>query len=395
MIEITLLGDFKICKDGIDIAEKLRQSPKKVLLLEYLLINRDKPVSVSTLIDVLWEGKDDANLESSLKTLVSRLRKDLLEFGLEDAILTKQKAYTWNPDLDCMIDVFRIEEIAEQLKNITDLTDESRMLFEEVMDLYEDDILANSGLSAWVAPKTYYYRNLYLKTTYQYIDLLNKVEEYNQVIRVCKVALEIDVFDSLLNIELMQALMRIGKAKDALAQYQNVTELHYIHLGIKPSDAILDFYKELMLESRNTESTIEKIHAELVEEEEKLKGAFVCDYSIFKDIYSLYMRNMKRQDTPMFLAIISLQYVGMKELNPIETDKAMKLLLDIIQQRLRSGDTIARYSLNQYVVLLPNIPTHDIAKTILKRMQSAYYTTGENSKFNYNYHVLRMGSQLP
>ncbi len=390
IVEIFLLGEFKLIVNGVDIASRLKHSPKKILLLEYLIINKDKPVSIGNLIDVLWNGSDELSFENSLKTLVSRLRKDLADMGLDSAIVTKRGAYLWNPELDCKIDIFHIEELCKRLAPVTVLTEETRSMFDEVMLMYDSDVLVNSGISVWVAPKSYYYRNLYLETVYHYIRLLNDASDYNQIIRVCKNALEIDVFDSLINIELMQALMKIGKSKEALSQYQNVTDLHYTHLGIKPSDAILNFYKQLIMEVKNSESTIEKIYAELKQADSENDGAFVCDYSIFRDIYSLYMRNLRRQDVPMFLAIVSIQSIGMKDLNPIETDKAMKALSGLIQSNLRSGDTIARYSLNQYALLLPNVESYEVARMVMKRMQNLYYSDSDNSRYTFNFYLLKM-----
>jgi len=244
-LEINVFGELQILVDDVDISQTIWASKKKMALLELLILNSQRPMSVARLAEAIWGEHEDINAENALKTLVSRLRKDLDENGLAGAIVTMPGGYMWNPDLQAKIDVFRMEEICNNLSDAKSLDPDVRDQFEELLQLYTDDLLPNSDLSKWIAPKSVYYHDLYLKTVYHYIDLLNQEEDYGDIIRVCKIALDIDAFDSMLNLELMSALLKTGKSKEALEQYQNTTNLQYTHLGLKPSDEILNFYKEL------------------------------------------------------------------------------------------------------------------------------------------------------
>ncbi|NLI72097.1 MAG: hypothetical protein GX361_05130 [Bacteroidales bacterium] len=235
-VEINVFGELRILVDDVDISQTIWASKKKTALLEILILNRQRPMSVARLAEMIWGEDEDINAENALKTLVSRLRKDLEESGLAGAIVTIPGGYMWNPDLPATIDVFRMEELCNNLSDVKSLDPDVRDQFEELLRIYTDDLLTNSNLSKWITPKSVYYHDLYLKTVYQYIDLLNKEEEYGEVIRVCKIALDIDAFDSVLNLELMSALLNTGKSKEAMEQYQNTTNLQYTHLGLKPSE---------------------------------------------------------------------------------------------------------------------------------------------------------------
>ncbi len=388
-VEIYTLGELRIIVNNIDIIQKLKQSPKKIMLLEFLLVNNGKAVTTSNIIDALWYGRDDFGLDNTLKTLVSRLRKDLSDAGLPDAIITKRGAYMWNPDIECLIDIVTFENLANELSTVEVLNDDNIDDFDTVLYLYSDDLLVNSALSNWFSPKNYYFHTLYLKTVTRYINLLNVRELYGDVIRVCKTALEIDMFDTMLNLELMRALLKLGKNKEALERYQNITDLHYNHLGIKPSEEIIDFYKLLIMEEQNTESNIEDIYNELRSDEED-RDAFVCEYTIFKDIYRLYMRNLKRLGTNMHLAIITVHGLSTVEIDPILLDKTMRGLRNLLQTNLRSGDTISRYSPNQFVILLPNITNSEMGKLVLKRLQGKFFSDSSNTKFSFDYKLLEV-----
>ncbi|MGI6091315.1 MAG: winged helix-turn-helix domain-containing protein [Saccharofermentanales bacterium] len=385
-LEINVFGELQILVDDVDISQTIWASKKKMALLELLILNSQRPMSVARLAESIWGEHEDINAENALKTLVSRLRKDLDENGLPGAIVTMPGGYMWNPDLSAKIDVFRMEEICNNLSDAKSLDPDVIDQFEELLQLYTDDLLPNSDLSKWIAPKSVYYHDLYLKTVYQYIDLLNQEEDYGDIIRVCKIALDIDAFDSMLNLELMSALLKTGKSKEALEQYQNTTNLQYTHLGLKPSDEILNFYKELIKGEKSTEAEIEEICAELRKGKPEA-GAFVCEYAIFNDIYHLQMRNLKRMGTAMFLALVSVRRMDNRQMEALELKQVLSRTLDVLRENLRQGDTISRYSPLQYVVLLPSVTNAKMGRMVLERIKKLFYSNSKNAKYIFSYSV--------
>lgn len=385
-LEINVFGELRILVDNVDISQTIWASKKKTALLEILILNRQRPMSVERLAEMIWGEDEDINAENALKTLISRLRKDLEESGLAGAIVTIPGGYMWNPDLPATIDVFRMEELCDTLSDVEFLDPDVRDQFEELLHIYTDDLLTNSSLSKWITPKSVYYHNLYLKTVYRYIDLLNKEEEHGEVIRVCKIALDIDAFDSVLNLELMSALLNTGKSKEAMEQYQNTTNLQYTHLGLKPSDEIINFYKELIKGEKTSEAEIEEICDELRKSQPE-SGAFVCEYAIFNDIYHLQMRNLKRLDTAMFLALVDVRRMDNKQMEALELKQVMARTLDLLRENLRQGDTISRYSPLQYVVLLPSVANAKMARMVVERLKRLFYSNGQNAKYIFSYSV--------
>ncbi len=389
MIEIFTLGEFRIVVDGNVITNNLKSSPKKMLLLEFLIVNKTRPVQVADIVDVLWGDNDEVNLEGTLKTLVSRLRKELSGYGLTDAIITKRGAYMWNPDLECSVDIFIFEDLCKKLEDVKELTRSTKEMFEKIITIYTDDLLSDSGLGAWISPKVFYYHDLYMKTVYKYIKMLGSEEKYSDVIRVCKTALDIDAFESTLNLELMSALLKLGKSKEATTQYQNITKLHYTHLGMKPSAEIVNFYKELIRQDRSAEVDINDICTDLKTDVED-SGAFVCEYLIFKDIYHLHMRTLKRTGTTIYLALISLSTMKTGKQDPLALDKAMVELTETLQFNLRSGDTISRYGPSQLAALLPAISTFDVGRTVMERVKHSFYTKSKSTLFILDYNLVEL-----
>ena len=160
--------------------------------------------------------------------------------------------------------------------------------------------------------------------------------------------------------------------------------MHYTYLGMKPSDEILDFYKKLIAIERTSGGNIDTILNDLLEKDDDDVGAFVCEYAIFKDIYRINMRNLKRLGTSMFLALVSLDNIDNTALDPIRLDKMMNELVMVLKLNLRKGDTIARFSPYQYALLLPTV-NYQSGQLVMERMKKIFYKQFTTSEFMLNY----------
>lgn len=385
-VEIYMLGRFMIVVDGIDIVPKLGNSKKKLALLQYLLLNKDTNISNFSLFESIWPGEENANPESSLKTLISRLRQNLKDEGLDKAIITKQGAYRWNDDLDADIDIFRFEELSQKALEATELTEETEPIFDEILRLYQGDLLAGYDTETWIVPKSMYYHNTYLKVLYLQIDLLEKQQRYNDIMHLSRKGLEVDMFDSKLNLHLMTSLLELGMKNEAMSHYNYTVNLHYTQLGVTPSTEILSFYKDLVKVEHDSNASLDIICQDLQSEEED-NAAFVCDYSIFKDIYKLNMRNLERLNITIFLGLITILPADKKEhTDLLLLDKIMEMFLDTLKHNLRKGDTISRYGPSQFAILLPAI-NHKTGTIAMERVKKAFYSQHSIPDFVISYKI--------
>ncbi len=387
-IKICFFGKFQILKNGEDVLKKIRTSKKKMQLLEYLIINSKRSIPPYDLSEILWQENEDVDFDNSLKTLVSRLRKDLAEFELEHAIVRSGNSYSWNTAIPCNIDVFEMEEAAKVVLNAEKLTSENKIQFENVLSLYTGDFLSETNNHSWVMPKSLYYHNLYLKIVQKYIYLLREEKKYDEVIHVSQLALAIDGLDSVMNLELMWALLKINKKKEAMRHYKNLSKQYMIQYGAKPTDEILGFYKELVKGERRSEADIEKIFNELQNEQAEEKGAYVCEYALFKEIYNIQVRNLKRFNTMVFLVLAEIYSPDDAVISDQALETSMQVLLATLQSNLRKGDVIAQYSSSQYILLLPAITDYITAQIPMERVRSDFYRHRTNTKILFAYRLM-------
>ena len=385
-VRVFMLGGFEIVADGNEVIKNLGSSKKRIILLEYLLLNRDRALPLADLYEVLWPGENSTNPESALKTLVSRLRATLAGYTplLADCIVTERGGYRWNPALDCEIDIYAFEELCTELLAAEAFEEELRAKMNRVLTLYAGELLPGAGAEAWVASRSVALHKLYLKTVRHYIALAKPLALYEEIAELCRMALDVDAFDAQLQLELMNALLQTGQSTEALSQFSRASDLPRQEPGGAPSEGMLDFYKKLMSIDQDARANLESIRRDLLWGQEKGDGAFVCDYVILRDIYQLYMRNLARLGTTMFVALVTISPMDDAPVEPLHLDKLMRLLLDVLRENLRRGDTIARYSSMQYAVLLPAV-SFETGRVPLERVKKAFYQKYASPAFTISY----------
>ena len=182
--------------------------------------------------------------------------------------------------------------MCDALKNEHELTAQTREMYQTVLSLYKGDLFSKEEQDTWVVPSSVYFHNLYENTVYRFMELLMESEEYDAVIGVCRAALEIDAFHEKFHIALMDALVNTKRNNEALMQYKHAKHIHLRYLGIQPPKSILDFYMNIIQSGQVLDMDIDGIRKEL-QAYDTAQGAFVCEYSVFKEIYNLQLRKFR------------------------------------------------------------------------------------------------------
>ncbi len=394
-IKIRMLGRFEILVNDKQIDDQLSKSKKGCTLIQYLLISRQEAVPYTQLYEILWPNEESANPESALKTLVSRMRVILsnCSAGLGECINTVRGAYRWVSMPGCEIDMFEFERISQDLRDVKELTPETREQFQQLMDLYMGDLLPGNSQENWVVSRSVYLQNLYITTVYQFLDLLKEAQDYEEIIRICRLALEVNAFDERLHLMLMDALVKTNRNNEAFMQYKHATNLHFRYLGVKPPEGIQEFYKQIIQTGKVLDGDIDSIRNELIDND-SAKGAFVCEYAVFKEIYNLQVRSLERSNTTMFLGLVMVSSIDGQPIDPMKLDDVMTLLQDVLRKGLRRGDTITHYTASQFALLLP-IKSYDNGKMIMERLKRQFYKEYVNSSIVLNYRIGPITEEAP
>jgi DNA-binding SARP family transcriptional activator len=394
-VSIRMLGKFDVLVNDKSVEDQLAKTKKGTRLLQYLVLRGGVPTPRFKLYESLWEEEDSGNPEGALKTLVSRTRVVLNSIAPElgAAIVTERGSYRFNTEAGISVDTIVFERLCDELAKQTGLDEESHTKYNQLLALFQGDLLPGLEQEGWVISRSVYLHGRYLKTVYRYLDMLKDAKEYERVIHVCRLALDVDVFDETLHLALMNALIRTNRNNEALLQYKHATNLHLRYLGMQPPEAIQDFYKQIIRAGRALDMDIDAIRKELTEYGSQ-RGAFVCEYTVFKEIYNLQMRNLERMGSSMYVALLMVTPMGSDPFEPMRLNDIMQTLQKTLVINLRKGDTITRFSASQYALLLPLV-NPDSGKMVLERIKRSFYKACPNSSIMLTYRIGPIAPQAP
>lgn len=393
-IRIQMLGDFTIYINERKADHMINKSRKGLALMQYLIVNRGQSVSNIRLLSMFWQDERITNPENALKTLISRMRGMLNQIsdGLGSCIVADRGAYHWQCLPGMMIDLYELEDIFAQLKSQREDDTVRRALYQRMIKLYNGSLLKNSELNEWAFNHATALHNQYVTSVYSYVELLKSAEDNQEIITVCRRALEAEPFDDRIHIELMRALLNTNCTTEAKAQFDEVLHLHYHYLNVKPSKELMEFYNQIIAASKTIEFNLDAICKELYESSLD-SGAFVCEYPVFKEIYNLQIRNIERLGSTMFLGIVMVSKLNGQQMDNLKQENIMNGLTDILRANLRKGDVIAHFSSTMIVLLLPTV-NYTTGDSVMERLKLKFYQKYPTSNVLFNYRIAPLSKQI-
>lgn len=394
-IEIQVLGGFDIRlmdENGHQTDSVEVKSRKGISLITYLVLQQGKPMSSQRMVRELWASKRNVNSAGSLKTTVSRLRASLNEAfpGLGTCIRSEGGGYCWHSIPQVQVDVIEMMMLIRELKEL--LPEEEReKKFRRVLDLYRGDLYQTGDMINGEMQSSWLHQE-YLETMYAYVSFLKEEEEYNEIVRVCQKALQIDELDEFLRIELMRAMVCLNRLSDAQAEYRRVVTLNKNLLDAEPSEDLQSCYKELSAAGQTLQFNIDSIRNELLERENEHHGPFFCEYAAFKEIYNIQMRNLERLGSTMFLGVIMVVNPedGSDNLSSVTRESAMAGLQEIMRNHLRKGDIVTRFAPTIYAMLLPMV-NYSTGSMVMERIEQLFYEEYSSRKIALHFRISPLG----
>lgn len=388
-LTVKMFGKFQVENEkGILNKENMR-SEMLTRLLAYMISRREKDMTAQELIDVLWPDDQSDNPAGALKNLMYRLRK-LMSRTWGDGgkyIVTGRGAYQLNPEFVFHIDIEEFEECCRQVFNSEDPAVQQEN-GKRAVELYQGMFLSELSSEYWVVSIATYYHSIYLTMVKKLAALLEKEKKFTDVEEICGKAIQIEPLDEEIHCFLLRAMIADNKQQLAASHYKETVKLLYDSLGVRPSGEMESIYEELQKIQHDHESNIDIIQEDL--REEKASGAFFCEYGVFRKIYALESRSSRRLGISVHLALVSLyldfqiQKDDQDYMNLIGV--GMSVLEETLMKKLRSSDIVCRYSVNQFLVMLPACQYED-AKMVVNRLKDSFYRSGKTGRLLLQYSI--------
>ena len=371
-IRATLFPTLTLSDGEHSINEEDIRSDMVVKLLSYLIYHHGRGCTAQELTSALWQDDESANPVGALKNLAYRLRTILKKTWPDrEFVITGRGSYRWNPEIPVLLDT---EEFISEIKKGERAEDPAAKIrhFSKAFELYQGRFLHSLESEYWVMPKVALYESTYLTLSRELTDLLEDAGRYEEMERVALASLEIEPYDERLHTALIRAYVAQSRQEDAEEHYRTTEKLLYDNLGIGPSDEMKSLFSSVMDQQHKQETDLAVIQKEL-HEAQLIKGAYLCEYGVFKKKYELEARRVPRMGMTIYLSLLTLHAekragnaVAPREEREL-MEKAMEQVVGVVISSLRAGDVLTRYSANQYLIMLPACP-YENAKAVMERI---------------------------
>ncbi|MGW0195121.1 tetratricopeptide repeat protein [Nonomuraea sp. NPDC003201] len=226
-MEFRILGALELWREGLQVP---LTAPKQRALLAILLIKAGRTVPVERLVDELWGTVPPPSVESTLHSLISRLRAKGVtrlvrepggyRLGLEDATL----------------DAWTFEQFAVQARELAQAGDLEQAVqrLQEALGLWRAGALADVPESSLVAAERIRLDGLRLVVFEEYADTLAKLGRHAIVAGDLRGMLAEHPLRESLWSRLIDALDRSGQPREALAAYDEARRVFAEELGLDP-----------------------------------------------------------------------------------------------------------------------------------------------------------------
>ena len=351
-IKVEMFGNFSLTYKNKSINGNDMRSRKMLSLLHYLVYHHGKNIPESEIIDALWNAGESGDPSNALKTLLFRLRVLVSSIGIpniKEIITHRQYYFSWTSKGPVELDTEQFEQLCK--KQCSD-PDERLSCLLDALSLYDGTFLSAFATDLWVAPIASFYHNMFLSAMREAVSLLQASGQYTEIVRLTTKAVSIDPYCEELYICLIRALVASGSYAAAKQQYDNALNMFYDQFGTTPSEEFLDLYSLVVKTENPIENDLSKIKNALILNNEE-NGACQCEYAFFRQYYSVLRYFISRQGTSAHLALITLSAQD-GSVPPVKRlSSAMDSLADCIVLSLRHTDVFTRYSVSQYLLLLP------------------------------------------
>ncbi len=374
---VTTLGGFSLAwpdRDGASIAADRGHTSQQVWdLLAYLCVSYPRQVEEAEMVRALWEDGRTVDPSGALKMVIQRARGLLEELGFPDGknvLLFRRGLLSWAPGLEVCLDIREQERLcrafaAEPGKNLSAVLD--------FLPRCEGEFLPGAGRLAWVSSMRTACRGRCLQLLRGAAECLGEAGRYDEAIRLCRKATEMDPYEERTQIMLMRLLHASGATQSALWHYRTVSKMYVDQLGIAPSGKMSACYQELARAGRTEEPDLLAVQKRL-EEGGGLVRPMYCEYPVFRTIYHLTARSMPRAGFEAQLALLTVLERDGTLPSMSRCGAAMETLRSTGLSSLREGDVCTRFSPNQYLLLLPSAAQED-AQATLSRCLAAFEKT--------------------
>ncbi len=255
-VQFYSFGPIRVYRNEAIIPEEEWKSKKGKILLNYLLLNQDRPVSEDKLCDLFWPHGDPERSRKNLHHIIYLLRRtlepNLKEGGDSQYILSQHNAYQFNKSSNYWWDVHEFRENLQKAQQLWS-SGEAEKAIEKIRrleDLYTGDLLEDNLEETWCDFEREKLKEAFLELLLTAAAFYEEKQEHVMALEFANKALTLDPLREKTAHLLIKLLYKSGKRTEAIRKYQTWCSQLEEEMNLKPSDEFAALYEKMTISSR-------------------------------------------------------------------------------------------------------------------------------------------------
>ncbi|NLJ81399.1 MAG: hypothetical protein GX335_10300 [Firmicutes bacterium] len=378
ILNIELLGSFRITISEKSIPIDAWRSKKALMLLKYLAANSGKKTPGDVLIDLFWPNNDLEGASRSMHTTIYYLRKTLQDYSPDNIdgstwIRFTNGLYWLNLENGVVLDIKVFRRLVEESVFLEDEEPEKALAASlKALKLYRGHFLLEYPYIDWTVELREHYHEKYIELVLRAGRLLMELkQDFQEAARIARVALGHDPYREALHQLLLRSLIGMGRFPEAVMQYNDFSKALADEFGLEPraeTKNLLNKIRQNSVSPNDAESTEEGC------------GVLLCDRKAFELILQKRRETKESRPPAMLMSIV---------LNRTGTYSDVGVVMGKLRRSMRSGDVITRWAKKMAVVLLED--TDELGADVVRRRLSIVFNP---QSFTIRQHGLAGGEKV-
>lgn len=380
---IFTLGVFDIKLEDTSLIKDSSRSYRLYKLLQYFITFKNKKILADTIIENIWPDHESYDPYNMLRAQIYRLRQLIKKALPEDedeklymSINFSNGYYFLDVGDNVIIDTDEfVKFISLGDESIIEDPHSSIGYYEKALELFKGQYLEENNYELWLVPMKNYYSSLYMQTLFKLIEILESYEEFEKIIKLYQDAIVHEAQNETLHVGLMEAMLKVGKVKDAQSHYEYISFLLNKNVITNPSLALQEIGRKIqnnLIEKKNTNITNIKMKLE----DESDQGPLLCDFNYFKFLFNIQKRKRNIEEEPDYISLITLK----EDLTEEELIQWTNNISEVLKTSLRQGDAYTFWNELQILILLQNVQ-YDGIEIIENRIQQNLNEKLQDTKY--------------
>ena len=391
-LHVKFMSGFELTYGQQSMGLAKEMSSKARQLLAALLYFNQTGVPREKLIANLYQN-EDLDTGNSFKALVFRLRRKLVQCGMPEGeyIVVKDGLYRFGDvvTVEADTDIFRAA-IAEA--DEAEGEKERAAAYMRACDAYGGEFLPLSSEQPWVVFVNAELMDDYTAAARWLLRYDDRRRDYEGICTLCKRVSTFFPFDEEWYIARLNALIDLGKFRQAMDEYEAIASMLFDEMGVYPSEQLMDCARAVSSKVTFPLSAGEDVNRAL--QDAQSTGAYYCSYPGFADSYHVLKRIMDRDGIPSCLLLCTLTDAKNRPLEDRERiTPAIQMLRLALGSTLRKSDMYTRYSSAQMLVMLWGTGQENVS-LIIDRVNALLQAEGMPSAARVTFTVLA-GEEAP